>query len=111
MTALSTYWHHFLERWKGILAIFLVALAIFLVTLALAWTPLDREALGVVAVWPERVSASQTGVLQLHISQKSNPAAGARVTLYRPKDGGHHDLGLVVARDGLSDFALGRQSE
>ena len=104
MTALSTYWHHFLERWKGILAIFLVALAIFLVTLALAWTPLDREALGVVAVWPERVSASQTGVLQLHISQKSNPAAGARVTLYRPKDGGHHVLGLVVARDGLSDF-------
>ena len=68
MTALSTYWHHFLERWKGILAIFLAAVAIFITTLALSWKVGGDHSLNVVAVWPERVSASQSGVLQLHVT-------------------------------------------
>lgn len=104
MTALSTYWHHFLERWKGILAIFLAAVAIFITTLALSWKVGGDHSLNVVAVWPERVSASQSGVLQLHVTQRSNPAAGANVTLYRHKSGSHGDFGYAIAEDGLKDF-------
>ena len=104
MTDLSTYWHHFLERWKAIVGIVLAAIVIAGVTFAVSWRPKSGDLPRVAAVWPERVSASQEGVLQMHISKGSYPARGARVTLYRHKKGAHHELVDEVVDHGLENF-------